>query len=372
MIDISEKNDQAIQTGTKSPARQLKFSQAINEAIDLSLATDPNVYIMGLGVPDPKGIFGTTLGLQNKYGQNRVMDMPTSENGMTGVAIGSALVGMRPIMVHQRLDFALLAMEQIVNQAANWHYMYGAQKNMPLVIRLIVGRGWGQGPQHSQSLHSWFAHIPGLKVVMPTTAYDAKGLFIASVEDNNPVIFIEHRWLHNITGNVPEGLYRVPLGKAHIVKEGKDLTIVAISHMTIESIRAAQLLSECGIDVEIIDVRSLHPFDDTLVLQSVKKTGRLIVADTGWATAGFSAEILARVFEAGLNLTTPPKRITLPEAPSPCTPALTKFYYPRAKDIVETARSMFGSSQTFKSNQSYTQEDTIAFDIPDPTFTGPF
>src|ERR1700722_19529669 len=212
-------------------SRELKFSQSIHEATDLCLAADPSVYLMGLGVPDPKGVFGTTLNLREKYG-DRVLDMPTAENGMTGVALGSALCGMRPIMVHQRLDFALLAVEQLVNQAAKWHYMFGGQKSAPIVIRLIVGRGWGQGPQHSQSLHSWFAHIPGLKVVAPATAYDAKGLLISSIEDNNPVMFIEHRWLHGITGNVPEGMYRVPIGKSRVVRTGKDITIVGISYMT--------------------------------------------------------------------------------------------------------------------------------------------
>jgi pyruvate dehydrogenase E1 component beta subunit len=357
------------QEGTLLIEREMKFSQAINEAVDLCMDADPNVYIMGLGVPDPKGIFGTTLGLQKKYGQHRVMDMPTSENGMTGVAIGSALAGMRPVMVHQRLDFALLAMEQIVNQAANWHYMYGGQTKLPLVIRLIVGRGWGQGPQHSQSLHSWFAHIPGLKVVMPATAYDAKGLLIASIEENNPVIFIEHRWLHDTTGHVPEGLYKVPIGKGRIVREGKDVTLVGMSHMTIECIRSAQMLSDCGIDCEVIDVRSLRPFDSDIIVKSVAKTGRLVVADTAWKTAGFSAEIFASVFEAGIaKLNAPPKRIALPEVPSPCTPGLTKFYYPRSEHIVGAVRSMFG----FATTSMVEAPSTMAFDIPDPAFTGPF
>ena len=259
--------------------REIKFDQAINEAIDQCMAEDPAVYIMGLGVPDPKGIFGSTLGLQQKYGSARVMDMPTSENGMTGVAIGSALVGMRPIMAHQRIDFALLAVEQIVNQAAKWHYMFGGQMNVPLVIRMIIGRGWGQGPQHSQSLHAWFAHVPGLKVVMPTTPYDAKGLLIASVEDNNPVIFIEHRWLYNIVGHVPEEVYRVPLGRARVARQGKDLTIAAISYMVLEALRAADMLAADGIHAEVIDIRSLKPLDDELILKSVRKTGHLIVVE---------------------------------------------------------------------------------------------
>ncbi|MBI3267039.1 MAG: alpha-ketoacid dehydrogenase subunit beta, partial [Chlamydiae bacterium] len=280
--------------------RELKFFEAIHEAFDLCLAKDPHVYIMGLGVPDPKGIFGTTLGLQEKYGSDRIMDMPTAENGITGVALGSALVGMRPILTHQRIDFAILAMEQMVNQAAKWHYMFGGRASVPLVVRLIVGRGWGQGPQHSQSLQSWFAHIPGLKVVMPVTPYDAKGLLISSIEDNNPVIFIEHRWLHNISGPVPEEMYRVPLGKAKVAREGKDVTVVAISYMVLEALRAAEVLAEEGIQLEVVDVRTLYPLDETLILHSVRKTGRLIVADTSWKSFGASAEIIALVAEKAM------------------------------------------------------------------------
>jgi len=228
--------------------RKLRYCQAVNEAIDQCMAKDPNVYIMGLGVPDPKGVFGTTLGLQEKYGSSRVMDMPTAENGMTGIAIGSALVGMRPIMVHQRIDFFLLAMEQLVNQAAKWHYTFGGKSSVPLVVRLIIGRGWGQGPQHSQSLQAWFAHVPGLKVVMPTTAYDAKGLLISSIEDNNPIVFLEHRWLHNMVDYVPEETYRVELGKCKIMRAGTDITIAALSYMSVEALKAAEHLKKFGID----------------------------------------------------------------------------------------------------------------------------
>ena len=222
--------------------RQLKFFEAIREATDQAMERDPAVYIVGLGVPDPKGIFGTTLGLQEKYGTTRVQDMPLSENAMTGVALGSALVGMRPIITHQRVDFALVAMEQMVNQAAKWHYMFGGKAKVPMVVRMIIGRGWGQGPQHSQSLQAWFAHIPGLKVVMPTTAHDAKGLLAAAIEDNNPVVFIEHRWLHNISDEVPEEYYTVPLGSARVMREGNDVTIVGTSYMALEAVRAAEHL----------------------------------------------------------------------------------------------------------------------------------
>ena len=234
-----------------APKRELKYFQAIHEALDLCLEKDSSVYVMGLGVPDPKGVFGTTVGLQKKFGEGRVMDMPTSENAMTGVAIGAALTGMRPVLVHQRIDFALLAMDQMVSQAAKWHYMFGGKMNVPIVIRMLVGRGWGQGPQHSQSLQAWFAHIPGLKVVMPATPFDAKGMLIASIEDNNPVIFIEHRWLHGVADAVPEAYYTVPIGKARVMRSGTDVTIVGTSYMALESLRAADILKDEGVSAEV-------------------------------------------------------------------------------------------------------------------------
>lgn len=351
-------------------SRELKYFQALNEAVDVCMAKDPSVYIIGLGVPDPKGIFGSTSGLQEKYGSGRVMDMPCSENAMTGVAIGSALVGMRPIMTHQRIDFALLALEQIVNQAANWHYMFGGQKGIPLVVRLIVGRGWGQGPQHSQSLQAWFAHVPGLKVVMPATPYDAKGLLISSIEDNNPVIFIEHRWLYGISGHVPEGVCRVPLGQAKVVREGNDVTIAATSYMVLEAIRAAEILSREGIGAEVVDVRTLKPLDDALILASVRKTGRLVVTDTGWTTMGFGAEVLARVTEEAFGaLKCPPRRIALPDLPTPTSPALASNYYPRAIQIVAAVESMFGRSNH---QADLNASPSGPLDVPDSSFTGPF
>ena len=351
-------------------SRELKFFEAIREALDLSMARDPSVYLMGLGVPDPKGIFGSTLRLQKKYGEERVMDIPASENGMTGVAIGSACVGMRPVLTHQRIDFALLSIEQIVNQAAKWHYMFGGKMCLPMVIRMVIGRGWGQGPQHSQSLQAWFAHVPGLKVVMPTTPYDAKGLLVASIEDENPVIFLEHRWLHNITGIVPEGLYRVPLGEGWIVREGKDLTLVSISYMTLEAIRAAQILAESGITTEVIDLRTLQPWDADLVLESVRKTGRLVVADTGWKTGGFSAEIVARVAEeAYSDLKAAPERVALPDVPTPTAPALAKFFYPRAAQIVAAAKRTLG---LVHEEVDLSAQAALPVDVPDVTFTGPF
>src|SRR6266540_875717 len=233
-------------------SRDLKFVQALNEALDLCMAKDPRVFVIGLGAPDAAAIFGSTKGLVEKYGPRRVLDMPVAENAMTGVLVGAALRGMRPVMTHIRLEFAMLAIDQLVNQAAKWHYMFGGRASVPLVVRMVVGRGWGQGPQHSQSLQAWFAHVPGLKVVMPATPHDAKGLLISAIEDNNPVLYLEHRWLHNISGPVPEGVYRIPLGKGRIMRRGKDVTIVALSYMCLEALRAADVLAEQGIEAEVI------------------------------------------------------------------------------------------------------------------------
>lgn len=355
--------------------REIKFHEAILEATDQLMEADPSVYLMGLGVPDPKGIFGTTVGLQKKYGSDRVMDMPTSENAMTGVAIGSAIVGMRPIMSHQRVDFILLALDQIVNNGAKWHYMFGGEMKVPLVIRLVMGRGWGQGPQHSQTLHSYFAHVPGLKVVMPSTPYDAKGLLISAVKDNNPVIYLEHRWLHNIHGDVPEELYSVPLGKAKILSEGSDLTIVASSHMVLEAYKAAKLLQEDGVSVEVIDLRSIKPLDKETLFASVKKTGRVLIVDPDWKTCGFGAEIAALVSEECFDfLKGAPKRLTYPDTLSPTSWALANHYYPIAKDVAIIALEMLERTTQARKLVAAVLEAKMGgpLDVPDKTFTGPF
>lgn len=352
--------------------RQLTYAQALNEAADVCLARDPSVYMLGLGVPDPIGVFGTTANLREKHGANRVFDMPIAENAMTGIALGSSLTGMRPVMTHMRLEFAMMAMDQICNQAAKWHYMFGGQSSVPLTMRMIVGRGWGQGPQHSQSLHAWFAHIPGLKVVMPTTPYDAKGLLIAAIEDNNPVVFIEHRWLYNIHGHVPEGHYTVPLGQPKLVQEGADVTIVASSYACLETMKAAQKLAEDGIAVDIIDLRTVAPLNDAMILESVAKTGRLLVVDQGTQTAGFAGEIIARVTEKAFDkLKQPPIRITLPDCPTPTSRALSNFYYPTPDHIVAAARKLMGLD--YDTNPfSHIDPANKNMDVPDKSFAGPF
>ena len=222
----------------------MKFTEAINDAMIESMKLDEKIICYGLGVDDPKRIFGTTKDLKEIFGSSRVFDLPTAENGMTGVGIGAAIGGYRSIMIHQRLDFFLLSMDQLVNAAAKWYYMFGGKNNISIVIRLIIGRGWGQGPTHSQSLHAWFSHIPGLKVVVPATVSDAKGLLMSSIFDGNPVLFIEHRWLYNQDSNGPLGDYKTPLGKAQLLRKGSDITIVAFSFMTVEAIHVVDYIQK--------------------------------------------------------------------------------------------------------------------------------
>jgi pyruvate/2-oxoglutarate/acetoin dehydrogenase E1 component len=351
-------------------SKKITYIQAINDAMHLAMDLDHNVICFGLGVDDPKTIFGSTKGLQNRFGSERVFDMPTSENAMTGVAIGAALNGVRPVMVHQRLDFFLLAMDQLVNNAAKWHYMFGGQRSVPITIRLILGRGWGQGPTHSQSLQAWFAHIPGLKVVMPTSAEDAKGLLLASIFDDNPVLFLEHRWLHNTLGEVPSKDYRIQIGSARVLRKGKALTIVAMSYMVIEAIHAVDYLLENGIDCELIDPRTISPMDWNSIFSSLRKTGRLLVLDTGSATGSVAGEIITRaVTECWEFLKSKPMRIAMPDFPEPTSFGLTLDYYPSAESIIDVVNQMLGTSI---SKENLIKLKKYPHDIPGTWFQGPF
>ena len=348
-------------------SQQLTFTQAINSALHEVMAYDERVIFYGLGADDPKRIFGTTQKLQESFGTHRVFDMPTSENAMTGVAVGASLGGLRPVMVHQRLDFFLLAFDQLINSAAKWHFMFGGQNSVPITIRLIMGRGWGQGPTHSQNLHALFAHIPGLKVVLPTTPSDAKGLLIDSILDDDPVLFLEHRWLHNQKGDVPDGLFQKPIGFSEVLSEGSDITIVSLSYMTIEVIRALPILEKAGISVEHIDLKCANPIDWPCILSSIQKTGRLLVLDTGAVTGSVASEIIAKVStEIFPALKTAPKRIALPDIPTPTSFGLTKDFYPGAKDILETVSQMMNIKieHTFPSERPH--------DVPGDWFKGPF
>lgn len=331
----------------KKQTRELTYAQALREATQQSMEKDPEVILIGEGVPDVKSIFGTTAGLMENFGNKRVFDMPLSENGLTGICIGAAISGMRPIMVHQRIDFTLLALDQLINNAAKWHYLFNGQKSVPLVVRMIIGRGWGQGAQHSQSLQALFAHIPGLKVVMPSMPYDAKGMLISAIEDNNPVIFIEHRWLFHIKGHVPEEPYRVPLDKSKTIREGKHVTIAAISYMVIEALHVADYLEKYGIYVTVISVHALNPLDVKPVLKSVQKTGYLVVLDTACKTNGISAEITSHVVERAWSiLKKPPLRIASPDHPVPTTKYLADEYYPEANLIAVEIVKLLGLEQT--------------------------
>lgn len=346
------------------------FSSAINDALHEAMQIDPSVICYGLGVTDPKAVFNTTSNLEKKFGSKRVFDMPTSENAMTGVAIGAALNGIKSVITHQRIDFFLLAMDQIVNGAAKWHYMYGGQSSIPITIRLIIGRGWGQGPTHSQNLQAWFAHIPGLKVVMPTSPEDAKGMLLSSIFDPNPVIFLEHRWLHDTLGDVPSGDIRVPLGKAKIVKAGTDITLVTMSYMTVEAVHAANYLEEKGIVCEVIDLRTIKPLDWKTIMDSVAKTGRLLALDSGFTTGSVSGEVVARVaMEKFSILKSAPTRLAMPDVPEPTSLALTKGFYVRASDIAEKVMDMFGKNT---SDIKKDLPEPSPHDVPGEWFKGPF
>lgn len=253
--------------------RVMKYGEALHGALIQAMEQDESVFVMGIGVDDHKAVFGSTKGLVDRFGKSRVFDTPISEGAMTGVAIGAALAGMKPVHIHIRNDFLYLAMDQLLNLAAKWRYMFGGQMNVPLVVRCVIGRSWGQGAQHSQSLQSMFMHVPGIKVVMPTTAFDAQGLLLGAIADPNPVLMIEHRLLYDIPGSVPNPFAALPLGRAVVRRAGKDITVVANSFMAAEALNAAEFLAEQGISVEVVDPVSLVPLDVETILDSVAKTG---------------------------------------------------------------------------------------------------
>ena len=336
--NLALKIDDESQTGNK---RLIRYVDAIAEACAQEMERDDKVFVFGLDVDDHKAIQGSTAGLVEKFGADRCFGTPLSEDAMTGVAIGAAMAGYRPVHVHIRMDFMTLAMNQLVNIAAKAHYMYNGQVKIPLVVRTMIGRSWGQGAQHSQALHSMFMHVPGLKVVAPSNAHDAKGCMIAAIRDDNPVIFMEHRLMCNMQSYVSSDAYITPLGKGRIMREGKDVTIVGISHMLLESLRASHYLEKAGIEAEVIDPISLRPLDIELIIASVKKTGRLLVVDNGWLTCGASSEIITQVIEHlpdGINgKPVSMKRMGFADTPCPTTKPLENIFYPTGKTIAEAA-----------------------------------
>ena len=334
------------------------------------MAADSSVICTGLGVTDPGAVFGTTAGLLAEFGPDRVFDGPTSENAMTGVGVGAAIAGLRPVMSHQRLDFFLLAMDQLVNSAAKWHYMFGGHVTVPLTIRLIIGRGWGQGPTHSQNYQAWFAHVPGLKVVAPTFPRDAYGLLRASIEDPNPVVFLEHRWLHSATGHLSPDALSDQLGRARICREGADVTICASGLLTLEAVKAADWLAELGVSCAVIDLRTLNPIDWETIFMSVAKTGRLVAVDSAAITGSVAGEIVARIAtDSFSDLHTAPIRLAQPDIPEPTSPALTEGFHVTARTIAEAALTSMGRPDP----QDVIGLDTSTpHDVPGPWFSGPF
>ncbi|MBI5145312.1 MAG: alpha-ketoacid dehydrogenase subunit beta [Candidatus Omnitrophica bacterium] len=318
--------------------RILTYPEAVREATDQEMSIDPSVIVLGQGVDDPKAILGTTKGLAAKFGPTRVFDTPLSEDAMTGVAIGAALAGLRPIHIHIRMDFMLLAMNQLVNMVAKMRYMFGGSVSVPIVIRSIIGKSWGQGPQHSQSIYPLFMNIPGLKIIAPSTPYDAKGCLINAIRDNDPVIFIEHRLLYYQKSYVPAKPYTTAFGKARILSKGRDITLVGISQMAIECLRASiYLFKETGIRAEVIDPVSLAPLDIDTIARSVKKTGRLIIVDNAWVPCGLGAEIISRLLVESKLKGFVAQRMGFAHTTCPTTPALEKYFYPNAQSIAMKA-----------------------------------
>jgi pyruvate dehydrogenase E1 component beta subunit len=346
----------------------ITYAQAINLALAEEMQRNKNLVCFGLGVNDSLKFFGTTKGLKEKFGENRVFETPTSENAMTGIGIGMSLYKNPCVMMHQRLDFFLLAMDQLVNSGAKWHYMFGGAKSVPITIRLVVGKGWGQGPTHSQSLQSWFAHIPGLKVVMPSLPSDAYNLLKASIRDPNPVIFIEHRWLH---GSEEKNLIKKNINKqigfSKLLSKGNDFTVVTYSLSTIEVLALRKELNKNNIYFDHIDLQTIKPLDLNIVKKSVKKTKKLLVLDTiSHPICSIGSEILSQVFlDKNIKLSKAPLLLTLPDVPAPTSTFYTKDYYISKEDILKNIEKLINKKINIKMTN-------IIHDVPDSKFKGPF
>ena len=323
--------------------RELTIREALREALAEELSRDPTVFLMGEDVGRPGGVFNVSEGLQEEFGADRVMDTPISEEGFVGMGIGAALTGMRPVVEVMFSDFLTLAMDQIVNQAAKIRYMTGGQAKVPLVIRTTMGAGRGAAAQHSQSLHAWMAHIPGLKVVMPSTPYDAKGLLKTAIRDDNPVIFFEDKQMYGLKGPVPIHEYTIPFGVADVKREGSDVTLVATSSMVHVATQAAEMLAEESISAEVVDPRTLKPLDTETIVNSVRKTSRAVVIDEGYLSYGVTAEIASIIADEAFDyLDAPVKRIGATDVPVPFAPVLEFATIPTEQMVVETVKGLLG------------------------------
>lgn len=323
--------------------RTLTYAGALNEALRQEMRRDPKIYVAGEDVGKYGGIFGVTGGLLDEFGAKRVIDTPITESAIIGLAVGAATAGLRPVVELMFVDFIGVALDQLFNQAAKMKYMFGGKARLPLVLRTEEGAGVCAAAQHSQCLEAWFMHVPGLKVVIPSTPYDAKGLLITAIRDDDPVVFIEHKMLYGTEGEVPEESYEIPLGKADVKRKGEDVTVVATLAMVPKALAAAETLAKEGISVEVVDPRTLTPFDEDTLLESVKKTHRLVVVTEEVAHAGSSAEIAARVADKAFDyLDAGIKRVTSPFTPVPFSPVLEKIYVPGEEQIIAAVRQVVG------------------------------
>jgi len=324
--------------------REITYAEAIREALRQEMRRDKNIFLIGEDLGIYGGAFGVTYGLIDEFGEERVRDTPISEAAIAGAALGAAITGMRPVAEIMFMDFTTIAMEQIVNQAAKIKFMFGGKVKVPMVVRTPAGSGTGAAAQHSQSLEAWFTHVPGLKVVMPSTPYDAKGLLISSIRDDNPVIFIEHKLLYKITGEVPEEEYKIPLGVADIKRKGEDLTIVATSIMIQKTLYASKELEKVGISIEVVDPRTLKPYDKKTIIESIKKTGKVIIVHEACKTGGFGAEIAAMISESESfdYLDAPIKRLGGLDIPIPYNRNLERHAVPQIKDIINATKELAG------------------------------
>lgn len=327
---------------TTTATRELTYAEAIREAIRQAMEQDERVFLLGEDVGVYGGAFGVSAGLIDQFGEERIRDTPISEAAIAGACIGAALTGMRPIGEIQFMDFVTLSMEQLVLQAAKLRFMFGGKAAVPFVLRMPGGAGTGAAAQHSESLENWFVHVPGLKVVMPSNAYDAKGLLLAAIDDDNPVIFIEHKLLYKTKAHVPEEMYRIPLSQTNIARQGTDLTVVATSLMVQRALQAADILAEDGIEIEVVDPRTLNPLDDQPIFESVKKTGKVLIVHEAVGTGGYGGEIAARIAasEAFDYLDAPIRRLTGLDIPIPYNRTLEYHTVPQVENIVAEARKL--------------------------------
>lgn len=357
-------------------SRNITLSDALCEATHQAMNENENVFVIGEGVTDPKAIFGTTKDLVSKFGLDRVIEAPLAENGLTGFCIGSAMSGMKPLLIHQRVEFALLSVEQIFNNAAKTHYVSAGKHSVPLVIRMIIGRGWGQGPAHSQSLEPIFSYVPGLRVIMPSLANDAKDMLYSALQEKIPTMFIEHRWCHYVTGDVNKSASKINLDGPKVIKKGKDITVVAFSYMIYEALLASEILEKFDISSEIIDLRILKPLNLKPILESVSKTRTLICCDTGFREYGISAEISASITENLFDsLKKPVRRIGLPNRPTPSSRALAANYYPTAENIIIEVKNVLDLDNNLFDkmlNELNVKKPNMKADVPNPLFKGPF